>query len=110
LPRLPAQAFLALEDAALDRAQRLELLAQRFLALVALLVRALVLGLGLLPLAPYPVELAGQPLALHDLGGEQRRKAAGPGRRSVGERLEQLRRPGVIAQRRRQRGEHRGEP
>src|SRR5688500_8513197 len=57
-PRFLAHALLALEDAALDGAQRLELLAQRLLALVALLFRVLVIALRARALLRQPVYLA----------------------------------------------------
>src|SRR5687768_2028460 len=115
---LPApELFLALEDTPLDRSQGLELLAQRLLALVALLVKALALPVHPFALARRPLRVAaqafdvpGEALALGNLGGKQRREPSDPGRAGVDKRLEQLRRAGLIAQRRRQRGEQHCQP
>src|SRR5581483_4776567 len=111
------QPVFALEDAALDGAQRLELLAQRVLALVALLVRALAVALAALPVLREPVvlargalELARKPLPLRHLRGEERREAAHARVGPVRDRLEELRGARVVAQRRGQEREQRGEP
>src|SRR5688572_2261620 len=76
-PGFLAHALLALEDAALDGAQRLELLAQRLLALVALLLRVLVVALGARALLCQPLHLAREALPLADVRREESGKAAG---------------------------------
>src|ERR1700694_3113569 len=65
------QPFLALEDAALDGPQRFQLLAQGFLALVALLVGPRVLLFRTVALARHAVVLADQALALRHLRQQQ---------------------------------------
>src|SRR3954463_10049244 len=80
----PAQLFLSLEDAALDTAQSLELLPQRFLALVALNAVALTL-------AESAAELAGETHLLLRLHDDQRRDAAVARLAGLSKRLEKLR-------------------
>src|SRR5438105_5003749 len=97
---LAAQSLLALQDAALDRPQSLELLAQRFFAFISLLI-------GALALARDAIELAGEALALDDLRVKERRKASKPRCGGIGHRLEQFCCARVVAQRGGQRGEQR---
>src|SRR5437588_3047630 len=97
---LAAQSLLALQDAALDRPQSLELLAQRFFAFISVLI-------GALALARDALELAGEALALDDLRVKERRKASKPRCGGIGHRLEQFCCARVVAQRGGQRGEQR---
>src|SRR5262249_31732896 len=104
-----AQPLLAVEDPALDSPQRLELLAQRFLALVALFVRGLALSLQGRPLLVEAIDLPRDALTLGDLGRQECCVAAGGRPGGIDHRFEELRRARIVAQRRRQAGKERRE-
>src|SRR5262249_42198106 len=103
------QPLLAVEDPALDSPQRLELLAQRFLALVALLVRGLALSLHGRPLLVEAIDLPRDALTLGHLGRQECRVAAGGRPGGIDDRFEKLGRARIVAQRRRQAGKERRE-
>src|SRR3954467_5783418 len=86
----PAQALLALQDPALNGTQGIELLLERLLALVALLVRALAL-------ACQAFAFARGAAPLRYLGRKQRGEAADARHAGVGDRLEQLRRARIVS-------------
>src|SRR5262245_4031738 len=103
------QLFLALQYSTLDGAQRVDLLLERLLTLVAFLIRECALTCAALELDTQPLELVRDAPALHDLRRQQRGKAPDARRAGVGDRLEQLDGARVVAQRRRQGGEERRE-
>src|SRR5262249_54518495 len=82
--------------------ERLELLAQRFLALVALLVGGLALPVRSRLFLRQPVDLPREALTFGNLGGQEGGEAAGRGPGWIDYRLEQLRCTRIVAQRRRQ--------